>query len=129
MTESPLLRRIQLALTRAGCRVMRNNVGNGYLGEFVTVLPNGDVVLRNWRRVQFGLAPGSSDLIGWRSLTIEARHVGQTVAVFTAVEVKTKTGRVTGEQNAFIAAVHMAGGIAVLARSEDEAVESVLSNT
>jgi len=129
MSESTLLRHIQLALTGAGCRVMRNNVGNGYLGEFVTVLPNGDVVLRNWRRVQFGLAPGSSDLIGWHPLLIGPEHVDRTVAVFTSVEVKTPRGRAAPEQRAWLDAVREAGGIAVLARSQDEAVEFVLSST
>ena len=115
-----------LALTRAGCRVFRNNVGNGYLGDLVTVLPNGDVVLRNWRRVQFGLAPGSSDLIGWRPLTITPAHVGHPLAVFTALEVKTARGAIRPSQRNFIAAVRQHGGIGTVARSEDDALDRVL---
>lgn len=126
MSEAVLLRRIMLTLTRAGCRVFRNNVGNGYLGDIVTVLPNGDVVLRNWRRVQFGLAPGSSDVIGWRSLVIKPEHVGYPIAVFTAVEVKGLRGAIRPSQRDFIAAVRSHGGIGTVARSEDDALDRVL---
>lgn len=126
MTEARLLRRIMLALTQAGARVLRNNVGNGYLGELVTVLPNGDAVLRNWRRVQFGLAPGSGDLIGWRPLVIKPEHVGHPLAVFTSVEIKAPGGRVTPTQRDWHAAVRHAGGIAAVARSEEQALDRVL---
>lgn len=126
MSEATLQRRIMLALTRAGARVFRNNVGNGYLGELVTVLPNGDAVLRNWRRVQFGLTPGSGDLIGWRPLTIKPEHVGYPLAVFTSVEVKAPGGRVTPTQRDWHAAVRANGGIAAIARSEDDALDRVL---
>jgi len=126
VSEASIQRRIMLALTQAGCRVLRNNVGQGFLGELVTVLPNGDAVLRNWRRVHFGLAPGSSDLIGWRPLVIQPEHVGYPLAVFTAVEVKSERGRVTPAQRDWLAAVRKAGGIAAIARSEEEALDRVL---
>jgi len=126
VSESTIQRRIMLALTQAGCRVLRNNVGNGYLGELVTTLPNGDAVIRNWRRVQFGLAPGSSDLIGWRPLVIRPEHIGYPLAVFTSVEVKAPRGRVLPAQRDWLAAVRKAGGIAAVARSEEEALDRVL---
>jgi uncharacterized FAD-dependent dehydrogenase len=60
-------------------------------------------------------------LIGYRQVVIGPEHVGQTVAVFAAVEVKTNTGRATRDQQAFVKHVQAAGGIAGIARSVDEA--------
>lgn len=125
-SESVLVKKIMLALSSCGARVLRNNVGNGFLGKLVAVLPNGDAVLRDWRRVQFGLAPGSSDLIGWHPVVITPDMVGRTVAVFCAVEAKTAKGRTRENQTAFLNAVSAAGGIGVLARSPEEAVNQVL---
>jgi hypothetical protein len=72
--------------------------------------------------VQFGVAsPGGSDLIGYRQVVIGPEHVGRTMAVFTAVEVKSAVGRATAEQRAFIQHIEQAGGIAGVVRSVDEA--------
>lgn len=65
------------------------------------------------RWVHYGLADGSSDLIGWT--------VRNGVAVFTALEVKSAKGRVTPEQQQFIDAVREAGGIAGVCRSVGDA--------
>jgi hypothetical protein len=72
--------------------------------------------------VRYGLQPGSSDLIGWRTVTITPEMVGQQVAVFTSIEVKTATGRLTPEQRQWLAAVETAGGIAGVARSVEDAL-------
>lgn len=128
-SEGELQRRIMLALSASGARLFRNNVGNGYLGELVTVLPNGDCVLRSWRRVQFGLTPGASDLIGWRPLLIRAEHVGHTLALFAACEVKRPGGRPTPAQNDFLAAVRAAGGVAGIAHSVEEALSLILDSS
>ena len=69
----------------------------------------------------FGLAKGSADLIGWRTVIITPEMVGQRLAVFTSIEVKTPTGRVRPEQHAWMAAVSGAGGIAGIARSVQDA--------
>lgn len=111
MSETAALQEIRLALgTLPSLRLFRNNVG----------------VLRDHtgRAVRFGLHPGSSDLIGWRSITITPDMVGQKVAVFTALEVKAPGGthKVTVEQHHFIQAVETAGGIAGVARSPAQAL-------
>ena len=74
--------------------------------------------------MRYGLCKGSSDLIGWRSLTITPDMVGQTVAVFAAIEVKDR-GAPTPEQLHFIAQVQAAGGLAGVARTVAEA-EAIL---
>jgi hypothetical protein len=56
-------------------------------------------------------------------MVIGPEHVGRTMAVFTAVEVKSATGRATAEQRAFIQHVQAAGGIAGVVRSVDEAAK------
>jgi hypothetical protein len=48
--------------------------------------------------------------------------VGQQVAVFTALEVKTPTGKVSPAQTKFIDMVRKFGGIGAIVRSVDEAV-------
>jgi hypothetical protein len=72
--------------------------------------------------LRYGLQPGSSDLIGWRTVTITPEMVGQQVAVFTSIEVKTPTGRVKPEQQQWLDAVQAAGGIAGVARSVEDAL-------
>jgi hypothetical protein len=76
---------------------------------------------RQGRPVKFGLCKGSSDLIGLRSVKIGPEHVGQTLAVFVAVEVKAPKGRTTAEQGAFIEQVQAMGGLAGVARTVREA--------
>ena len=76
----------------------------------------------NGRPVQFGLAKGSSDLIGWTTRTITPDMVGQRIAVFTSIEVKTATGRLRPEQRQWLDAVAAAGGIAGVARSVEDAM-------
>jgi hypothetical protein len=71
--------------------------------------------------VQFGLCKGSSDLIGLRTITIGPEHLGQRLAVFAAIEVKSDRGRPTPEQTAFLELVQQMGGLAGVARSVSDA--------
>lgn len=100
---------IQLAASAGGgpARLWRNNTG---------ALKDAQGQL-----VRYGLCPGSSDLIGFRTITITPDMVGQRVAVFTAVEVKDR-GRPTEQQAAFIRLVQQAGGMAGIARSVPDAL-------
>ena len=112
-TETTLQQQIRLALgTRSDLRLFRNQVGQ---------LPDP----RTGRPVQFGLARGSADLIGWRTITITPDMVGQQLAVFTSIEVKTPTGRVRPDQQAWLSTVQNAGGIAGIARSVADASQII----
>ena len=77
----------------------------------------------NGRPVTFGLCKGSADLIGWRTVTVTPEMVGQQIAVFTSIEVKSTSGRVKPEQQTWMQAVAAAGGIAGIARSVGEAMD------
>ena len=78
--------------------------------------------------MQFGLARGSADLIGYRTITITPDMVGQQVAVFASIEVKTPTGRIRPEQRAWMETVQAAGGIAGVARSVEDALRIVTAH-
>jgi hypothetical protein len=113
MSETDLQQRIRLALgTRPDLRLFRNNTGT---------LPDP----RTGRPVQFGLARGSADLIGYRTITITPDMVGQQVAVFTSLEVKTPTGRIRPEQTNWLHTIKRAGGIAAIVRSVDDARDAI----
>jgi hypothetical protein len=107
-SEQHIQQHIRLACSTGPVRLFRNNTG---------VLKD-----QHGRPVSFGLCKGSADLIGWTTRTITADMVGQQVAVFTSIEVKTpRTGRLTPEQRQWLAAVETAGGIAGVARSVADA--------
>lgn len=98
----------------------------GQLRNVVTFRNNtGSAVGRDGRPVRFGLCEGSADLIGWTTRVITADDVGKPLAVFTAIEIKTDTGRLTCKQKDFLSAVERAGGIAGVARSEQDAIRLV----
>lgn len=89
-----------LEATRLGGRLFRNNVGLArYRGR------------AGVQQVRYGLAPGSSDLIGW---TPDGR--------FWAVEVKRSgwgpsPSWLESDQNKFLVAVRSAGGVGVVVTS------------
>lgn len=99
------MRAIMLRASQLGMRLFRYQVGT-----FQTL---------DCRPVKIGV-PGVSDCIGWRTVEITPDMVGQHIAQFMAVEVKTAKGRATAEQLQFLSTVEQAGGIAILARSDDD---------
>lgn len=125
MSETDILRQIMLALSTPEGRCWRNNVGHGWQGRDFTIA-EGRLVRGVARNIAFGLAPGSSDLIGPQSVIVTPEMVGHRVAVFTAIEVKDKR-KLTDEQARFIDVVVELGGIAGMARSVDQAVSIVES--
>lgn len=107
MSEQLVQQKIRAELGLGDARLWRNNTG---------CLQD-----RNGRAVRFGLAPGSSDLIGLRRIVVGPEHIGRTLAVFTAVEVKDARGRASPEQVRFLEVVRDMGGLGGIARSVEEA--------
>ncbi len=113
--ETTLQQEIRLALGQLpDLRMFRNQVGQ---------LPD----LRTGRPVQFGLAKGSSDLIGFKTIEVTSDMVGQKLAVFTSIEVKTAKGKLTPMQHNWLSCVNKAGGITGVARSVKDAIQ-IISN-
>ena len=127
MKENPIQKRILLHCGHGATRLFRQNVGKTWIGksEKITrecnryVFP-GDVVIRQARRFNVGFE-GQSDLGGWHSITVTPEMVGRKLAIYTALEVKTKTGRIKKAQQRFINLVRAAGGLAGVVRSPEEA--------
>ena len=104
--EAYVQNKIRLAIGSGDVRLFRNNTGA--------------LLDMQGRLVKFGLCKGSSDLIGFRSITITPDMVGQKIAVFSAIEVKDK-GKATVEQKNFINIINNAGGYAGVAKNVNDA--------
>lgn len=101
MTEEHAIQNdIRLALKDA-CIIFRINVGSAYT--------------LNGNYFKTGVPKGFSDLFGFR------KSDGK--AVF--IEVKTRTGRVSGEQKKFINQMRTAGAIAGICRSAEDALKLI----
>ena len=111
--ETSVQRKIMLALSEAGCTVWRNETSGAWVGRVIHK-DGQQVTLSNARLIKFGLAIGSSDIIG---ITPDGR--------FLAVEAKTDTGRATKEQLQFIESVQRAGGVAGIARCPADALQLI----
>lgn len=124
MSESDLSREIMKAVTEAGGRVFRNQVGLGWYGKAdVLRRPDGSlfVSINGARPLHAGLCEGSSDLIGFyrgRFLAIEVKTPG-----------KDSTSKKRKEsQGNFIDQVRAAGGIGIIARSVAEVLDALKSS-
>tara|TARA_R100000278_G_scaffold85747_1_gene65494 strand:- start:11 stop:409 length:399 start_codon:yes stop_codon:yes gene_type:complete len=112
-SETKLQQEIRLALgTIPSLRLFRNQVGQ---------LPDP----RTGRYVQFGLAKGSSDLVGFKTIKITPEMIGQEVAQFVSIEIKTERGKLTEVQQNWLQKVHDSGGIVGVARSIQDALKIV----
>jgi len=111
--EDQVSSEIDLAHSHGDVRLLRNNVG---------------VLLdRTGRPIAYGLGSkgakplkGTSDKIGWRSVTVAPEMVGRRLAVFVAIEEK-DLAHPTPDQLRFIANVQAVGGLAGVAHSAEEA--------
>ena len=111
--ETVLQQNIRLALGQIhSLRLFRNQVGQ---------LPDP----RTGRYVQFGLAKGSSDLVGFKTIKITPEMIGQEVAQFVSIEIKTERGKLTEVQQNWLQKVHDSGGIVGVARSIQDAFKIV----
>jgi len=118
-TRATLIKASQL-----GSRVWRMNVGLAWVGE---VIEKSDkiIVLSNPRPFKAGVE-GMSDCGGFTPVTVTADMVGKTLPVYTAMENKSGTGRLSTEQRSFLEMVHRNGGLAGVVRSLED-VETILA--
>lgn len=120
--EQELTAFILLEAAKTRTALFRNNVGLGWAGRLISN-QQGRVMLHDAFPLRAGLCTGSSDLIGWHPVTITPEMVGKKVAIFTAVEVKTKGVKLTAQQELFLRRVNQAGGIGIEARSVEDILE------
>jgi hypothetical protein len=78
---------------------------------------------RTGRLITFGLAPGSPDLVGWKTVIVTPEMVGSSLAVFCGIEIKTPTGVVRADQLHWLSRLDVAGGISGVVRSTDDVVQ------
>lgn len=102
MSEKKFQEDTKYRLAQQGYTLFRNNVGLAKL--------------KDGRRIRYGLCPGSSDLVGWKTVEVTPEMIGQKIAVFTAIEVKSIRGKISAKQQNFIDVVRNAGGIAEIVR-------------
>lgn len=114
----------------------RQDVGKGYVGgrEFVAKkdgvvqVKKGDRIVINPAVNRFGLDVGSGDRVGWTEILVTQEMVGKPVAVFTSIEDKSESDRISVEQIIWLLNVRRAGGIAeVYKELERLDLEEVLS--
>jgi len=103
-------------------RLFRNHVGNGYTGTLISGFENGIITLANARRGQFGLCVGSGDLIGLQKITITEDMVGQEIARFISIEVKSENGKLKPEQKIWHDFINSFGGASHIVSHIDEAI-------
>lgn len=128
MKESTIWKECLLAVGKlTGIRVFRNNVGTAWVGRSIRlkkgqsfVADGNELVIYDPRPLIAGLHKGSGDGIGWREIEITQDMVGKKLAQFVSLETKTKTGRVSTDQQNWARNVREAGGVAIIARSPDD---------
>lgn len=109
-SETKIQQEIRLALgQRSDLRLFRNETGK---------LPDP----RTGRWVQFGLAKGSSDLIGFKTVKITPEMIGEEIAQFVSIEIKTERGKLTDIQKNWLHKVQSSGGIVGVARTVKDAL-------
>ena len=104
--EAFVQNKIRLAVGTGAVRLFRNNTGA--------------LLDQSGRLVKFGLCKGSSDLIGFKTITITPDMVGSKIAVFSAIEVKDK-GKTTVDHRKFIDIITKSGGFAGVAKDVTDA--------
>lgn len=119
---------LQFFGSRPEMRLFNNPVGEAWMGKTVSQA-NGQIVLRYPRRMRFGLVPGSSDLIGFRTVVVTTDMIGKPIAQFVAIETKGPAGRATKDQKNFLRVVDESGGIAVLARNIADVETKIAQST
>ena len=113
---------VECSASSFSCKLLRNNVGSLKNDLDVWVRYGlGNISKKLNKRLK------SSDLVGWTTITITPEMVGRKVAVFTAIEVKPPSFKVTGvykedsrecAQERFCNLVREGGGFGAIVNSD-----------
>ncbi len=131
MKHGALVQQVLIHVSRLGWRMFKNAVGSAWHGyvteEYMISNKKGDhkvIELHKAYKINYGLQPGSSNLVGYRTVKIRPEDVGKRLAQFCAVECKTgQYALVTEEQRNFLSQVQKAGGYAAIATMRSEEIE------
>lgn len=128
MKEAPIQRQIMLAASALGTLIFRNTVSGCVLGKFErmrkdgpVMLKEGDYIVRQGRPAMCGLAEGSADLVGLRTVEITTDMIGKKVAQFVSIEVKSPAGPIKKNQQNWLRVMREKGACAGIVRSIVEA--------
>ena len=124
MSEHRIQNEIRNALA-GECLLFRANVGQAWTGSRIDRLPGGKVLIHDARPFTTGLPTGFGDLFGLAARIITPEMIGAKVGVYIGADVKTKDGRLTDKQAAYLRAVNDNGGAADVWRSVDDALATV----
>ena len=123
MQEHELQKRIQVALSGAGCVVFRTNVGKGLLirrAQIIKRYDNGTaLVAGTFNYFDSGLPVGHPDLYGFRKKDGKVFYI----------EVKTASGVISEKQKKFHDMLHKNGIIHGVARNVEDALKIVKKGT
>ena len=112
--------------SRGPVRLFKNVVGMGYIGKVVHREPS-LITIAHPRVLHAGLAVGSPDLVGFKTITITPEMVGQQVAIFVGIEAKLGRDKESPEQKAFRTFLTGSGAITGIAGSVEDA-QAILSS-
>lgn len=117
-SEAAILRLLMLYASEHNCVLFRNTRGVHKIAQ-----DDCTSCQRFGRTVSYGLANGAPDLVGWLPHVVTPEDVGRTLAVFTGIEAKRHDGRVSEDQQRFLAALERAGAVQGVARSVGDLAE------
>lgn len=120
-SESALLKRLLVRGSQLGARLWRNQVGRYRLAR-----PECRECQSRGRVLTSGFGVGSSDLIGFRTVTVTPAMVGQRLAVLVCLEVKGPKTPTTDAQIDFLSTMQQCGAVAYIVRSIED-LERVLA--
>lgn len=127
--ENPIIKELQIKVSPLGWRLFRNHAIRAWVGKFINKKKTSKgimITLLGAVSLKFGLTDDASDLIGWRPIVVTPEMVGQVIAQFCAVEVKTKayTKETKGQKN-FLVRVKEAGGYSGIYREGEKEIDDI----
>ena len=123
VSEHQIQNDIRLALSKHQRGVFwRANVGQAWTGNKIVRNADGSITIFEPRPFQTGLPKGFPDLFGMTFQLIRPAHVGQTLPIYTGIEVKKPGKKPSDTQHRHLSLLTKRGAIAGVATSPEEAL-------